>query len=126
MKKRNFASMGAVCTPAYYAAAVSRMLQLLPETPHFFVFSDDIDWVKTNIPVPQATYIEGNMGVDAYIDMQLMSLCRHHIIANSSFSWWGAWLNPDPEKIVIAPSEWFIGRSRPDVVPDNWTKIPVS
>ena len=126
MNKRNFASMGAVCTEKYYNNAVRAMRERLPETPVYFVFSDDTAWVKSNLDIPQAVYIEGNTAENAYIDMQLMSLCRHHIIANSSFSWWGAWLNPAPDKTVLAPAQWFIGRERPDVVPDNWTKIPIS
>lgn len=101
------------------------MRERLPEKPVFFVFSDDISWVKGNLDIPQAVYIEGNTGKDAYIDMQLMSLCRHHIIANSSFSWWGAWLNPAPDKIVLAPDRWFIGRERPDILPEKWIKIAV-
>lgn len=124
MNRRNFASMGAVCTAAYYNNAVSTMRERLADTPQFFVFSDDISWVKSNLDIPQAVYIEGNTGKSACIDLQLMSLCRHHIIANSSFSWWGAWLNPSPDKIVIAPDRWFIGRERPDVLPEQWIRVP--
>ena len=71
--------------------------------PIFFVFSDDIAWVRANIPLPAtATFIDWNQGADSYHDLHLMSQCRHHIIANSSFSWWGAWLNPHADKQVIS------------------------
>ena len=72
--------------------------------PVFFIFSDDIAWVKDNLKMDfPCHYVDHNVGAESYNDMCLMSMCSHHIIANSSFSWWGAWLNPNPEKIVIAP-----------------------
>ena len=69
--------------------------------------------------------MEGNTGAESYRDMQLMSLCSHHIIANSSFSWWGAWLNQNPEKIVIAPEKWENGTEddQQDIIPENWIRI---
>ena len=73
---------------------------------------------------PEGTiFVTGHNGSDAYIDMQLMSLCRHHVIANSSFSWWGAWLGQHENTITLAPSTWFRFRERPDIIPDNWIKI---
>ena len=70
----------------------------------FFIFSDDPLWVKNNLKTDfTCKFIAHNHGVESYNDMRLMSLCKHHIIANSSFSWWGAWLNPNPERIIIAP-----------------------
>ena len=69
-------------------------------------------------------YIEHNQGNESYNDMRLMSLCRHHIIANSSFSWWGAWLNPKPDKIVIAPKKWFANdNSVEDLFPKGWVVL---
>ena len=70
----------------------------------FIIFSDDIEWCKNNFIGDQFVFIEGE---EDYIDLWLMSLCTHNIIANSSFSWWGAWLNKNPNKKVIAPSNWF-------------------
>lgn len=95
------------CSPEYYEQAIKNMLDQLID-PHFFIFSDDPEWARCNLALPAScTYINHNQGDDSYIDMQLMSMCQHHIIANSSFSWWGAWLNAKPHKRVIAPRQWF-------------------
>ena len=96
-----------LCSLDYYRAAVSHVAGKV-EKPEFFIFSDDIDWVRANLPLDfPHHFVAHNQGAASYNDMHLMSLCRHHVIANSSFSWWGAWLNPMPEKIVVAPRQWF-------------------
>jgi hypothetical protein len=91
-----------------------------------YVFSDDIEWAKDNLNVTYPTlFINHNQGKDAFEDMRLMSLCKYNIIANSSFSWWGAWLNQYPEKMVIAPKHWFkkaLHDTR-DLLPDNWIRL---
>ena len=95
--------------------------------PALFVFSDDIPWVKDNLALPfPDTYIDWNADKPQE-DMRLMSLCKHHIIANSTFSWWGAWLSQNPNKIVIGPKKWF-NQVKPnvhtrDVMPESWIKI---
>lgn len=95
------------CSPAYYTRATREMSDQLDD-PHFFVFSDDPEWAQTNLALPApCTFIAHNQGDASYNDMHLMSLCRHNIIANSSFSWWGAWLGASPDKLVIAPKQWF-------------------
>ena len=78
--------------------------------------------MKFELPV---TYMDNNKGDESYIDMHLMSLCKHNIIANSSFSWWGAWLNNNPEKIVVAPEKWFLNSTvnTNDVIPETWHKM---
>ncbi len=109
------------CSIAYYESAIKYITERVTD-PVFFVFSDDIDWVKSHINISnKAHFIEHNKGQNSYCDMQLMSLCKHHIIANSSFSWWGAWLGSNPEKIVIAPQQWFAQSATPDgLIPASW------
>ena len=70
--------------------------------------------------------VDGNGGDRATEDLRLMAACRHHILANSSFSWWGAWLNPSPDKIVVAPEPWFRDKSMDDstIVPERWLRLP--
>lgn len=113
-----------VCSIDYYHKAITRIAELI-HLPYFFVFSDDHKWVRNNLKIPFPTeYIDRNRGMQSYIDMQLMSLCKHQIIANSSFSWWGAWLNQNPGKIVIAPRNWFCnGLNDSDLIPQKWTRL---
>jgi glycosyl transferase family 11 len=94
-------------------------------TPRVFVFSDDIEWCKQNLPVSLPAVYLGNSsaGPKASYHLQLMSLCRNSIIANSTFSWWGAWLIENPRKIVIAPKRWFAHKDTPDVVPQRWVTM---
>lgn len=117
-----------LCTPDYYRQAIEMMMEKTKPSV-FLVFSDDIEWCRNNIPaflgdVP-AEYVDWNKGADSYRDMQLMSLCSHNIIANSSFSWWGAWLNRTPGKVVIAPSRWMNGRGWVDIIPEDWHTVKV-
>lgn len=109
---------------SYYAAAIGFIADKVPQ-PQFFVFSDDIAWAKENLKITQpCQFIGHNQGEYSYIDMQLMSLCKHQIIANSSFSWWGAWLNSNVEKIVIAPYRWFANANDAgDLIPADWIKL---
>lgn len=108
---------------SFYHRAISYMRAKLEE-PFFYIFSDDIDWCADNLGLDHSVYfIQHNKNKDSYKDMYLMSRCRHNIIANSSFSWWGAWLNKNPCKIVIAPNEWMAPRLAKDVVPASWTII---
>lgn len=113
-----------VCSLNYYKAAVEK-IKTQVDDPVFFVYSDDINWVKNNLVLDKTTvFVSHNRGNEGYNDMRLMSLCKHNIIANSSFSWWGAWLNADPNKTVIAPSQWFLGgKDDRDLVPAGWLKI---
>jgi len=113
-----------ICSPDYYRDAISYMAKQI-ESPRFFVFSDDMAWVRSQMKLDfPCHYIEHNSGAESYNDMRLMSMCRHHIIANSSFSWWGAWLNPEPQKIVIAPKKWFANNSdTADLIPQDWIRL---
>jgi len=113
-----------VCSLDYYRDAVKHMMEHV-SLPHFFIFSDDIAWCREHLGLKDhCSYIDHNTGHDSYRDMQLMSLCHHHIIANSSFSWWGAWLNPSGDKIVIAPKQWFVsGFNSSDLIPSAWLRL---
>jgi tellurite resistance-related uncharacterized protein len=108
----------------YYKAAADVILRCIPGAA-FFVFSDDIPWVKENLNMKSPTiFVEHNTQKTDYEDLRLMSLCQHHIIANSSFSWWGAWLNPNKEKMVIAPKKWYsINVDTKDLIPEGWTLV---
>lgn len=93
----------------------NRAIQHIDEavsSPTFFVFSDDFEWANVNLRLEgKVVFVSHNTGKDSFEDMRLMSMCKHNIIANSSFSWWGAWLNDNSNKIVIAPRQWFADRS---------------
>lgn len=108
----------------YYSAALKTISATVP---HFklFVFSDDIDWCKDNISslYNDIFYVDGER--DGCIDMHLMKHCNHNIIANSSFSWWAAWLNQNSDKIVVAPSNWFSDQNTDtsDIIPEQWHQI---
>jgi hypothetical protein len=113
------------CSLEYYRAAIELIAQRL-ETPTYFVFSDDPEWTRQNLPVPEPRhFISHNFGKADREDMRLMSACKHFIIANSTFSWWGAWLATNPEKIVTAPRRWFANPSYSDkdIVPMAWIRV---
>lgn len=108
---------------AYYRKAVELISKDIPQ-PNLYVFSDDPDWCKKHLTFKQPTiYIAHN--TDGAEDLRLMRLCRHNVIANSSFSWWGAWLNENPDKQVIAPQAWFANaeHSTKDLIPSSWRQI---
>ena len=114
-----------VCNPDYYTRTIERIKQE-KKAPHFFVFSDDMIWAKSNLNITApTTFIDHNSSKTAYEDFRLMSLCENHIIANSSFSWWSAWLSDDKDKIVLAPAKWFNSSKRDskDLLPQEWLKI---
>lgn len=117
-------AMLGLCSLKYYSNAVRYIAERV-ESPEFFVFSDDIAWVKENLDIGHpCEYVDHNTGLESYNDMRLMSMCTHHIIANSSFSWWGAWLNPNTEKIVVAPEKWFAsGSLNEDLLPESWVRL---
>lgn len=105
----------------YYKRAIE-LINKRVQKPHMVFFSDDISWVKRNYEYKDAIYMDESMfdHYEAWYDMCLMSHCAHNIIANSSFSWWGAWLNSREDKIVIAPGKWLKGRGTPDIWCENW------
>ncbi len=114
-----------ICSIIYYKKAISYIKKNI-ENPHFYIFSDDKEWAIKNFNFERrSTIISLNSNKQDYMDMLLMSRCRHNIIANSSFSWWAAWLNGNVSKIVIAPKKWFKSDrySIEDLIPKHWIKI---
>jgi hypothetical protein len=115
-----------LCDQAYYEAALARVLDGLQGTPTVYVFSDDPQWAKDNLPLPCNKVVVDFNGPDTdFEDMRLMSLCQHNIIGNSSFSWWAAWLNQTTGKRVAGPTKWFGDPklSNSDILPAGWLKI---
>ena len=115
------------CTLDYYRAALRHVRQKAPGA-RIFLFSDDPHWAQTNLQPEfgEMVIVSHNRGARSSRDMRLMSLASHHVIANSSFSWWGAWLNDSPDKIVVAPRQWFVDESRrdsSDLVPAKWIRL---
>lgn len=112
-----------LCCPIdYYQRAVCYMEEHF-DNPVFFVFSDDIEYARQHLKANNIVFVDGNQGSDSWQDMFLMSRCSHNIIANSTFSWWGAFLNANPEKTVIAPRKWWYYFEHDDVVPDEWIRL---
>jgi hypothetical protein len=117
-----------VCESEYYRKCIEILRQKI-DKPQFYIFSDNITWCRENLSFLKAIYIDWNpcVGNNCYLDMQLMSLCRHNIIANSSYSWWGAWLNRNPAKVVIGPERWFNSDSPKfdtrDIMPESWIRV---
>lgn len=122
LKGRAKVLYGNICTCEYYKNAVLEVRERIAN-PVFYVFSDDVEWVQENLKIENARYINWNNGVEDYYDMYLMSQCKCNIIANSSFSWWGAWLNQNEDKIVISPSKWFNLHIAPDLICDDWIRV---
>lgn len=112
-----------LCSLDYYQRAIEYVTARISH-PEFFIFSDDMPWVREYLQLEYPChFVEHNKGPDSHYDMHLMSLCRHHIIANSSFSWWGAWLDPGRDKIVVAPDSWFATEcDSSDIVPESWIR----
>ena len=114
------------CDLSYYKKAVEYFIDLYGKDITVFAFSDDPSWVFRNLSLPVSIkFIDHNTSEYNYEDMRLMSYCNHNIIANSSFSWWSAWLNKNPEKMIIAPKLWFANKKiiNEDIVPKSWIRI---
>lgn len=122
--EKHWKALGYICQSSYYLNALAE-LEKRVKNPHYYVFSEDLNWVRQNLPLTKAEFIDWNKGEDSWQDMMLMSHCRHHIICNSTFSWWGAWLNPSLDKIVIAPERWTQTTDSADVVPESWLKVSI-
>jgi hypothetical protein len=126
VRNARFAARHGTCTPDYYDRAVAAIAERMGEAPVIYAFSDDPAWVRDNLRLPCEMRIPAHNDASRNVeDLRLMSACRHHVIANSSFSWWGAWLNPDPGRIVAAPARWFAdpAMSNPDIWPEGWLRV---
>ncbi|MEL6647298.1 MAG: alpha-1,2-fucosyltransferase [Pseudomonadota bacterium] len=116
----------AACPPEYYSAAVARLAEDLRQPLTCFVFSNDPGWARGHLQLGTETVVvDINDETKGHFDMHLQSLCAHNIIANSTFSWWGAWLRETPEKRVIAPKTWFApGKpANADICPARWIRL---
>ncbi len=108
------------CPASYYKKAISHF-NINSKKATFFVFSDDIAWCKENFKDGEYIFISGNSAAQ---DLALMSNCKHNVIANSTFSWWGAWLNQNRDKIIISPADWFKNKeTSKQLLPQTWIKI---
>jgi len=115
------------CDKNYYKRAI-KLIQKRVKEPNFYIFTDNEKWVFENITEIDYTLVNWNpiSGIENYLDMQLMSCCKHNIIANSSYSWWGAWLNSNPDKIILCPEKWYNKSSclnTSDLIPESWIKL---
>ena len=122
LTEQNLKVYGNICTEKYYSNAINYIEGII-DNPHYYVFTDDLQWAKEYFKGDNYTIVSENRGKDSYIDMYLMSQCKHNIIANSSFSWWGAWLNQNPDKKVLAPKKWFHNHEKEEIVCEDWIRI---
>lgn len=123
VRRGDYVKVGApLASLEYYKKAIEKITSLVGN-PRFIVMSDDIKWVKENLVIDSPCFwLDGSLSLEDYETMQLMASCKHHIIANSTFSWWGAWLNSHPDKIVIYPS---VAKTHLniDLMPDSWLEL---
>lgn len=116
-----------LCTSVYYERALQLCRNQLG-TPHFYIFSDEPEWCRVHLSAPDSTVVDTRAEPRAIYDLALMSRCRHHIIANSTFSWWGAWLAQSEGQLVVAPDRWFLepepsALAMRDTVPAHWLRV---
>ncbi len=116
---------GLLGIPYYKKAVDLLMAKYDKKNIRIFIFSDDIDWAKKNLEFPYPMNFVSNPNIADYEEIILMSQCSHHILANSTFSWWGAWLNPHKDKIVIVPKQWLLKQTTDDIdlIPKKWIRI---
>lgn len=111
---------------AYYQKAITQLMDTAGNNLRFYIFSDDPQAAAKMLALPDAKTVSGRLTKNHLEDFYLMQHCRHNIIANSSFSWWAAWLNPNPQKKVVAPQQWF-GKGGPkdtgDLLPQSWLQV---
>ena len=122
IRRGDYKSIGYTLPVKYYTKAIDYIASKT-DKPYFLFFSDDIDWVKENMQIPDRRFFVSGDSYKDYEQMMLMSRCSHNIIANSTFSWWGAWLNRNSDKIVTAPRMWMRLKDPLSIVPKDWVVI---
>jgi len=122
MNDIHYETFGSVCTKQYFEMAIAKINSLV-ENPHYFIFSNDITWVKDNLKITNMSIIDFNKGSDSWKDMYLISQCKYNINSNSTFSWWGAWLNTNSDKIVIVPKFYINNLVTKDIYPSSWIQL---
>lgn len=125
ISNKNASAHHGSCDLPYYYRALEAIRSVHP-TLEVFVFSDDLAWCQQNLELKEKVYfVDANQTAHPHYDLVLMNHCKHNIIANSSFSWWGAWLNQNPDKMVVAPVNWFADKTinTVDLIPAEWTRL---
>ena len=125
LSDQNARIYGNICTPEYYEKAIS-LIKSKVNNPIFYVFCDDENWAKENvneIHESNMTFVDINRNDRSYLDMYLMTQCKHGIIANSSFSWWGAWLGVNKDRTIICPGRWFNNHETTDMLCEGWFRL---
>lgn len=121
LNEENVKIYGGICTINYYKNAIKYISDRF-EKPVFFVFTNDLEWVKNELDIPNKVIVDCNSGSLSYWDMYLMSKCKANIVANSSFSWWGAWLNQHSNRVVVSPRRWFNNHEQTSTLCDDWVR----
>lgn len=114
-----FSELNVIRYNEYYLKAINYIEENI-KNPKYFIFTDDMLWAKMNFKGDKYVFVEGNINENSHLDLFLMSICKHNIIANSTFSFWGAWLNVNPTKIVIVPKMWTINNLSSELCPPDW------
>ncbi len=113
-----------VCSLDYYHRCI-KIISEKVKNPNFFVFSNDFNWCRDNLKIQYPVYYVDHQPDKAHEDLRLMTFCKHHIIGNSTFHWWAAWLAPYKDKLVFAPKKWYARDDMyaDELIPDNWIKL---
>ncbi|MBN2522176.1 MAG: alpha-1,2-fucosyltransferase [Bacteroidales bacterium] len=122
LKERWRPILGVIQGMTYYKNAINYISEKV-NNPCYFVFSDDISWARENLKLENCIFVDQNKGSKSYLDMYLMSICKHNIIANSTFSWWAAWLNKNTDRIVIIPDKWIVDKECEGMYPEDWIRM---
>ncbi|WP_026669630.1 alpha-1,2-fucosyltransferase [Butyrivibrio sp. AE3006] len=115
-------TFGGICDDDYYKRAIDTLISKYPDV-EFFIFSNDNEWYETHVSGDRFHYVETGEEKEDVADLLLMSLCKHHILANSSFSWWSAWMNDAPEKTILVPPKWLNNKPMEDIYTERMIKV---